>query len=195
MTLCTQCGQRPAMFNYQDAHLLCLNCHTILQQTLLAQQREMARRYNQLIAEAEAVTGVYGVMPRYEIEQPVIRQGPTTFNNFQIDRSVIGVINTGRAQRIDASLSKINTPENAELHNALASFTQSIVNSTEVTNETKNALLDLLEAITTEVAKPNEQRNHTLLNTIVPKIPTLISTTTSLVTLWDKIQPHLAHSF
>ncbi len=180
------------MFDYQG-HLLCLSCHTTYQQTLLAQQRELARSYNRLMSEAEAITGLYGVMPRYEIEEPVIRQGSATFNNFQIDRSVIGAVNTGRAHKIDVSLSKINTPGNAELHDTLASFTQSLVDSNEVNNEMKNAVLDLLEAITSEAAKPKEQRNHTLLNTILPKIPTLISTATSLVTLWDKIQPHLAN--
>lgn len=180
------------MFNYQG-HLLCLNCHTTYQQTLLAQQGELARCLNFVLSEAEAVTGVYGVMPRYEIEQPVIQAGSTTFDNFKIDRSVIGAINTGRAQKIDVSLSKINTPENADLHDALASFTQSVVNSNEATNETKNAVLDLLEVITSEAAKPNEQRNPTLLTTILQKMPTALSTATSSANLWDKIQPHLAH--
>ncbi len=150
-------------------------------------------RHNQIIADAEAITGLYGVMPRYEIEQPVIQQGPTTLNNFRIDRSVIGAINTGRAKNIEVSLSKINTPDNVELHDALASFTQSVVNSTEATSETKNAVLDLIEAITAEAAKPNDQRNRTLLTTILPKIPVLISSATSLVDLWNKVQPHIAH--
>jgi hypothetical protein len=181
------------MFEYPGGHLLCLNCHTTYQQTVLAQQRELARGLNFALSEMESVTGMHGVMPRYEIEQPVIRQGPTTFNNFKIDRSVVGAINTGRAHKMDVSLSNINTPESAELHDALASFTQSVMNSDEVTNNTKNAVLDLLEAITSEAAKPKEQRNQTLLTTILPKIPTLVSTATSLVALWDKIQPHLAH--
>jgi hypothetical protein len=183
------------MFEYQGQHLLCLDCHSKYQQTLMAQQRELARAMNFALSEMEAVTGMYGVMPRYEIEQPVIRAGPTTFNNFKIDGSVIGAINTGRAQKMDVSLSNINTPENAELHDALASFTQSVMNSKEVTNETKNAVLDLLEAITSEAAKPKEQRNQTLLTAILPRIPTLVSTATSLVALWNKIQPHLAHLF
>jgi len=178
------------MFSVQG-HLLCLQCYTLLQRMVQANNRMFKERINFLYDQAEAVTGLTGVMPRYDLSDPVVHEGQMTFNNFNINQSVIGAINTGEAQRIDVSLSQISIAGDTALHDALAEFTQALIDSSELTSEAKNETLEMLAVIADEAAKPKEQRRRSVIKAVLPSIKTVVTTASSLVLLWDKLHPLL----
>src|SRR5437868_5036041 len=103
---CNQCG-KPAIARV-NGHPLCVGCYSIVQTAWREKDIALKEQLNYLMAEAEAVTGLYGTMPRYEVQTPVIHQGPMTFHNIRVDRSVVGAINTGDVKRIDVALSQIS---------------------------------------------------------------------------------------
>ena len=174
-----------------QGHPLCLNCYAVWQRTILDADRMYKQQINFLLDQAEAATGVYGVMPRYDLADTVVHEGPMTFNNFNVSQSVIGAINTGDAQRIDVSLSQINMGGDNALHNSLAEFTQALINTAELTTATKNELLELLAVIADEAAKPKENRRRSIIKAVLPGIQTAVATASSLMALWEKLHPHL----
>ena len=102
MPACNQCG-KPAVVTVRD-NPLCVDCYLKLQQAKLQQDVMLKEHYNRLIGDAEALTGLSGVMPRYKIEQPVIHQGALTLHNIKVDPSVVGAINTGDVEPIEVAL-------------------------------------------------------------------------------------------
>jgi len=117
MSSCNQCG-KPAIITV-DNNPLCVDCYLKFQQAMQIQDTMYVKEMNYLTDMMEATVGLYGVLPKYKIRQPVVYQGPLTFHNIKVDQSVIGSINTGEVQRIDVAMSHIKTSGNEELVKAL----------------------------------------------------------------------------
>ncbi|MBI3669331.1 MAG: hypothetical protein HY237_06090 [Acidobacteria bacterium] len=146
--------------------------------------------HNRLVGDVEALTGLYDVMPRYQISSPVVHQGAVNFHNIKIEGSVVGAINTGHVRQIDVALSHIKATGTPELAKALADFTTAVAHSTELPNETKNEILEQLATIAKQAATPKESRSWAVLKALVTSIGTQIATT-GLAELWEKIKPLL----
>jgi len=81
---------------------LCLDCHLKLVQATTLENDMLTREMNFLIGMAEATSGVYGAIPKYP-ERKVVQMGNVALNNIKIDRSSIGVLNTGTIGTLDAA--------------------------------------------------------------------------------------------
>src|SRR3972149_2740749 len=99
---CYNCAN-PAMFlvGPENAPVpLCLDCKARFVQSIALQNDMLEREMNFLIGMAESTTGVYGVMPKFPQRQ-VVQLENMTLNNIKVDRSTIGVLNTGTIGTVD----------------------------------------------------------------------------------------------
>lgn len=189
MAECNQCG-KPAVVAVGGSPL-CVACYYKLQQAMRLRDIMLKEEMNFLMAQAEAMTGLYGISPRYEMPAPVIQQGPMNFHNIKVDRSVVGAINTGEVQRIDVALSHISLLGNEELHGALSQFTEAVIASTAISPESKNEILEQIAAIASESLLPKAKRRPGVVKAILAAVSGAVSTIADLASLWGKLEPLL----
>ncbi len=102
---CSQC-QRPAIVMWQNNIPLCVEHYVMLQRTNAEQQKILAGLINYLSDSADETVGIPSYA-RIRMPQTVVNTGNTTINQLNIDRSVIGVLNTGTIQNLNAIISAI----------------------------------------------------------------------------------------
>jgi len=189
MAACSQCG-KPAVVGVGD-NPLCVDCLYKFQQAILMRDRMLKEEVNFLIGQMEAVSGIYGLFPRYALPEPVIHQGSMNFHNIKVDRSVVGAINTGNVKRIDVALDNIQANSgDASLQQALKEFTEALLNEASLTAAAKNEVLEQLAVVAGQAAMPKESRSWGILKALVTNIGTQVATT-GLAVLWDAIRPML----
>lgn len=193
MPSCSQCG-KPAIIRLGH-NLLCVDCYLKFQQAIQIQNDSLAQEINYLTDMMEATFGIYGVLPRYKVPQPMVHQGPLTFHNIQVDRSVVGSINTGEVQRIDIAMSHIKTSGNEKLVKALKEFTEAVIAETKLDAELKNQIIEQISFLASQAALPKEKQKSGIVKAVLLGIKHTVSTIVSLSSLWDKLQPLLEGIF
>lgn len=187
MPACSQCG-KSAVYEV-GGHPLCLECARKYEQLTISIDRRLKEQHNFLVDQIEAVTGVYGITPRYEISEPVVHTGPMTFHNIRVSDSVIGAINTGNVRQIDVALDHIQTratAESADLTAALKEFTEGVLQEGIFTQEVQNEILDQLAALTAQITQPKESQKPGIIKALVTAVAAHVATT-GLTDLWHRI--------
>jgi hypothetical protein len=159
MTRCSQCG-KPALFDV-GGHPICVDCNLKIQQAFQIRQNALAEDLNYLTDQMEAISGVYGVTPRYKIATPIINKGPMNFHSIRIDGSVVGAVNTGTVQKMEVALNNIHAlNQNAELEQLLKEFTESVLSEAKLSAGLKNDVVEQLSVLATQLAVPKEGLHH-----------------------------------
>ena len=193
MSSCSQCG-KPAIIAV-DNNPLCVDCYLKFQQAMQIQDTMYVKEMNYLTDMMEATVGLYGVLPKYKVRQPVVYQGPLTFHNIKVDQSVIGSINTGEVQRIDVAMSHIKTSGNEELVKALKEFTEAVIAETKLDAELKNQIIEQISFLTSQSALSKEKRKSGIIKAVLLAVKNMVSTMVALSPLWNNLQPLLEHIF
>jgi hypothetical protein len=193
MPACTQCG-KPAVFMVGD-NPLCVDCNLKVQQAVRLQDIALKEQANFYSDHIEAITGMYGITPRYTIAQPVMHDGPMTFHNIKIDNSVVGAINTGEVKKIDVALSHIRIEGNTPLQQALSKFTEAVISSEDIEAQQKNEILEQLAVIAEQTAQPPQQRKTAVVKALLLAVKDAVSTISTLSALWQQIHPAIIHLF
>jgi hypothetical protein len=108
---CCQCSKE-AIYDVQG-HPFCLDCYEKYQKTQEADLKRLDALMNLVNYTSDAMeytAGLRATPPKFQISQPIhatIKQSPV-FNRFNIDNSVIGMLNTGHIQ--DMKNISINNP-------------------------------------------------------------------------------------
>jgi len=191
MIKCSQCD-KPAIVQIGN-NPLCVDCNLKLQQAIKIRNDMLAEEMNYLTEQMETTVGLYGILPRYKITQPVVHQGDLTFNNIRVDKSIIGTINTGNIQSIDMTMSNIKISGDEQLAKAIGEFTQAVINETKVSMETRNQILEQLSFLTSQYELPKEKRKPTIIKNVLSAIKDTISTIADLVTIWSVLEPLLTN--
>ena len=117
---------------------LCVDCNLKLAQAQQIRDRGLKQQANFLIDQMEARVGMPGVLPRYEIDTPVIHQGPMNFHNINVDRGVVGAINTGNVEKMEVALNDIHANnQDPQLENSLKQFTEAVLMDARCLHNTK----------------------------------------------------------
>ena len=148
-----------------------------------------AAQYNVIQEQLSAGTG--GLMPpkRIIIPPPPSSGDNYTFNNISVTESNIGAINTATAANIDASITIMQNQGNNELAVAITELTQAIIDSKEIEQAAKNEIAEQLQFLVAQVTAEPSNRSLGLVKGILIGIRNTISTATSLLTIWDKMEP------
>jgi hypothetical protein len=193
MPTCQQCG-RPAVVEYQGGLRFCLDCNLKYQQAQEMILDRMEREHNRLLDEMDMISGIPSTGGRYpERRPPVTMTG--TFNSIRIDRSNVGVVNTGSIQSVQVSLAGIERGGNASLAAALKELTEAIINSTELQPAQKNDAVQMLDIVAADAARPPEERRPAAMRAVLSGVAEIVKVGASLATLWAHLGPTILSAF
>ncbi len=193
MARCSQCT-KPAMFEV-DGHPICLDCKAKLSQMWQAELAGNVSQLNFLLGMAEAQTGLPGTLPRYQVPQPTIQQGPVNFNNINVSESVVGAINMGQVRQIDVAMDRIATEGNTELVASLKAFTETVLADQQLKEEHRDEIIEMLAFLTTQCALPKGGRQPSIAQTVLERVGQMVQTVTSLSPLWAPLLAALQTMF
>ncbi len=158
-------------------------------------QEQNIRGMNFALCQMEDDTGMpRGFFGRYAVAppKPTTVIGEFILNNIKIDRSAIGLLNTGSiggsVENIDVTISMVSTdPTIQSFQEALKDFTEAVLRSTEASSEQKEVILELMSAIADEVHKPKEKRRFKVIKTLLENIQELAKSLNSLHAIWQTL--------
>lgn len=202
---CSQCsGAFFGFISWQGySHPACLNCWSLFQDKLSNMLEQNARAMNHLSAEMEWCSGLpLGTMPRYAPPPPkyLTKIGGLVLNNISIDRSAVGVINTGtiagNLQSIDATLTLLNKhPQHKEFQKIVRDLSEAIINAREATKEQQEAVVEWLSILTEQARASKETRKPSLIKTAMKELTELAAAVASIQTLWNTAIPVINQFF
>jgi hypothetical protein len=180
MINCQECG-KPAMYQLSNGALICLEC---IDRFKFEQNAAMI---NFLLGSAESSTGGSPL----EIPKPDLNRQLVTFNNIRVDHSVVGTINTGQAQVIDEGLSYVKQNGNPAFSELFQEFTQAVLDSRELDQATRKAIIEQLSFLISQLLAKPEQKRPAIAGAVFTSIKDVLLSFSSLVTLWEKLEPLL----
>jgi hypothetical protein len=195
---CSQCG-RPAVVRISEKEgtiYLCLDCNLKFEQAQSLEFDRLARQYNLVADEADMMLGMPRVGARYALPQrPVFHVGDFTLNNINIDRSTIGILNTGTIGTVDGAVTVLNEHGETEAGNAIARLTEAVVKAQESNDEQKNKILEILSVLATEGTMPKENRRSAAMKPLLLDLSTILGGIASLAQLWQQFGPMIVGLF
>ncbi|MFQ1699251.1 hypothetical protein ACJ5NV_01515 [Loktanella agnita] len=102
--------------------------------------------------QMDAVLGIVGPKSRIPVEQiaRAIMRSPT-LNNFVINNSQVGVLNTGSIDRIDAAITLSKGSDVEPIMDHIKSVVAAVIASENIENAEKNEIIDLADAAAEEL--------------------------------------------
>jgi hypothetical protein len=147
-------------------------------------QRQIDQLEAEVYAEAE-------LPPPEHLQRPPVHvhKGPLNVSNIQVRDSNIGVLNTGQLVMVGSRISVLAQRGETGLTAALTDLTRAVIESSEVSAEQKNEIIELLSGIASEAVAPRERRRRTVLRSLIQSLATAIGVASGLITIWDKVRP------
>jgi len=193
MVSCVNCGRR-ALIRWDDRIPFCLDCAEKMSQIAARPQQEqllesIQRRQmmNFILEQAEGMSaGPPGFLGRFPIPEipPRTIKGNITLNNISIDRSTIGILNTGQIQQIDLNISKLSQRNQIDIAEALKVLTSAIASTQGLSAEGRNELVEQLHELSDQaVLRPN-QRKLGVIRAIIAGLSSSLNSVSALATIW-----------
>lgn len=113
---CHQCS-KPAMHLVGSGNAqvpLCLDCNLKHVQLITMQNDMLERQMNYLTDYMDMVVGLPGLSPKFP-ERKNVTIGGITLNNIKIDRSTVGVVNTGSIETVDSAVTVLKQSGDPQL--------------------------------------------------------------------------------
>lgn len=189
---CSQC-QRKAVVMFENNTPLCVEHYTMMQRVNLEQQKILFAYTNYLQDQMDEISGIPSYS-RVRIPQPIVNTGGTTINQLNIDRSVVGVLNTGTVQNLNATVSAMQSVD-PELTTELKSFIETVSKNNELVQDFKKEIIEQLSFLTSQLYVQKERRNPSVIKTVFSSITTALASANALLVIWDKLKPLLEKYF
>ena len=184
---CSQCD-KPALYAVGEPEVpLCLACYHTHSQIVQAELATMERHLNYLSDEMAMIAGLPPAGPRYPERRVVQMTGGVTFNNIRMDRSTIGVLNTGSIgsiRDVDNAITILKQGDNPALGIAVEGLTEAVATNRELQREEKDQILEALSVLTKDAAAPKANRKPTVARTLLTHLDELIKRVPALLALW-----------
>ena len=166
---------------------LCVEHAAMMSGLVQNQQAQAAAMMNYLSEQIEYTMGVRSAPPRIAIpQQPptLVHRGNVTNNQFSIDRSVIGAVNTAEVAKIEVSMNNIQNQDSGDFTAAIKELTEAFAANTELQQDNKEELLEILSYLSNQATLPEHQQQKTLIKRMLSRVPRIIATAADLTTIW-----------
>ncbi|MFH0852463.1 MAG: hypothetical protein V1845_02585 [bacterium] len=184
---CSQCDKEAIdALNNGKGPAFCLEHMNMYQNMISRHLADLQKQEDSILDYVEMTTGV---PLRPSKPTPVMHQGNLTVNNLKIDRSNIGVVNTGTVNDINASITFIENTGNIKLANGLKNISEKIIESPNLEKLQKAEVLEQLSFIGNEIRVVPEKRNNSVIKSILKSISNILSISSDLTTLWLAFYP------
>lgn len=189
MVRCCQCGKQ-AIIQYQFGPL-CLDCNLKFRQTQQIEISELERQMNFTLDMMEDVSGV-PIRGRFPERRPVLLQNaPVTTNNINMDKSIVGNVNTGTVSKLNTSMNSVSL-QNTEETTVIKSFSESVLREDSINKEQKELLLKQITFLTDQLAAKKSDRNIAVIDVVLNSIGVAIAAVPHLAPLFTQLT-HLYH--
>lgn len=202
---CSQCpGNFFSTLLFQGrTHDLCLNCFLKIQDMHSRVLEQQVHEINYLKGIMESNVGVpYGTLPRYPLPQPRPKTilGDLVFNHIKVDRSAIGVINTGtiagNLQSIDASISLLcQDPLYKDFVSAIQQLSEATLAAQGASKEQQEAIIERLDMLLEQARQPKEKRRPSIVKSVLKELRDYTQCIASLKAIWDTAGPVISQIF
>jgi hypothetical protein len=197
-TKCHNCD-KPAMYEVGpegNRFPLCLECTLKHQQLAAIQGEQCERDLNFAAAEMEAIVGTPGTIPRYPQRQiRIIQGGPVTLNNFHVNDSSIGVLNTANLEIVDTAITALKAnPRTQDVAEAISRLAGAIADA-KLPKENKDEAIEILSTVAAEATAPEGKRKSSVARRLLSGLPTLIQTSASAIEIWRTVEPIIRQIF
>lgn len=196
---CGQCG-KPALFIIASNEApalrvaLCVDCNLKYEHARILEFFRLASEYNRASASVHRSLGVGGF--QYQLPRITVPSGSTVaMTNIHIQGDLLGVLNTGTIQKVDNSVTVIRNDGHEELARQLAGFVEAVDQTTDLSKEAKQQVVELLSLVSTEVATPRPERRAAGMLAILANIATVVGVSTSIAAQWGPLRDLLAAMF
>lgn len=187
---CSQCSNE-AVGSKGQANL-CVDHYTRMVYADYMQMTMLAAVSNQIAEKIDAGAGYIVRSPRIYLPPPPHIGGTMTLNNINVAGDNLGLINTGTVQHLDSHITISQSRGNEVLAGLLKQFSEALISDSDVEQSAANEAAELLDNLLNEVSKSRERRSPaSVVKAMFGGIPPLISASTSLTTLWGKLEPHI----
>jgi hypothetical protein len=195
-TKCSQCNNAPAITVVNQSHPLCLRCWKDYNFIMSDLFERNVRALNHDAAMMDYLSGMpTGFTPRYELllQKPQTIIGEYKLTNIKIDRSAVGVINTGTIagslENIDASIELIKKdPKLKAIQESLKQISEAVTNATDASQNQKAEILELISALSDELRASQERRRPSAIKSYLKSISETVSAVASIAKAWDLIK-------
>jgi hypothetical protein len=85
-----------------------VDCNLKFQQAQELVQGRLERQHNVLMDQMDMISGIPSIGGRYPVRKPIVMSG-STFNTVHIEKSNVGVVNTGSIRSVEVSLTCTGT--------------------------------------------------------------------------------------
>ena len=189
---CTQCP-KPAFYNYGGANL-CLDCLSKLKQIEKQDFIERAIMMNYLSDSMDETSGIPSYS-RIQIPQTMLHQDKSIRNFIQIDKSIVGSVNTGVIGNLNQTMENIANNINEDLANQLSEFIKQAIESNEIEENKKEELLEKLAFLSEQIVTSPEKRKPSLIKNVISSVKDIVTSAVALEQLWQKIEPIITTLF
>ena len=180
---CSQCSKQ-AIIQY-DFGLLCVDCNLKYQQANDIVLNNLYNQTNFLMDEMDAMAGVRLGGGRYPIRKPpVIHGGDVNIKSTILNNSVVGNINQGTVNSLNANLQNI-TISYGNKTQEIKNFIETVAKDNNLTIEQKEEVAGKMDFLIQQLQ--SQQRNRSVIKTVVLAIGAIISVSADLVTLWQAL--------
>jgi len=164
---------------------LCLDHYFKLMQALAIQSDILERQINFAADQIDLAVGIPGLAPKFPVRRPV-HIGDVTLTNIKIDKSNIGVINTGTIGAVDAAITILKESGEQSVASAIQKLTEATISSKEASEEIRQQVVEILSVLATEAATPKERRRSTVVKRLLVDLATIVSGVAALAQLWQQ---------
>jgi hypothetical protein len=112
-----------------------------------------------------------------------------------IDRSSIGVINTGCIGQVDTAVGTLKQQGDANLAGAFTELTEAVAEDATLGDQQKKEIVELLSTLASEATVPQTERRKTLIKTVFDKLGLLAGGVATLKAAWERLSPTIAQLF
>lgn len=198
MRKCQQCG-RPATIritNTEGELYLCIDCNLKLEQAEALEFHRTAQQFNMVAGAFEAAAGLPGLVPRVRIPPaPPVPIANMNVNNFNVNNSVLGVLNTGSIQSVDNAITVLRQSGVNEMASAISKLTQAVIDAKDIGGDLRNRIVETLSFIAEEAAKPETERRPAGIRPLITDLATSFSGLAGLSVLWQEYGPVIQSFF
>ena len=191
---CSQCD-KSAILKIQN-NPLCVDCYSKFEQANSLRYAQLAALHNQTLDDIDDIAGLPVTSGRLKIPKPItVNTGQTTYNNIQVDNSVIGTINTGNIEKLDVMMSVMRNGNNQELANALQQLTQAIIDSSDLKSSDKDSAIEWLSYLSSQALTQETDRQSTIIRAAISTLEQILSKAGSVASIWSAIKPFEVPTF
>lgn len=150
--------------------------------------QEAERRIQAALAEARRDLEIMVLRNEALPKKPAEEKAPVIHLNIQ--NSNIANLNLGsQVGTINAALESISSGGQQEFAQALKELTEAVISQQGLSDNQKREVIQALSTVAAEAPKKPEDRSAGTLKAIMGYLPTMISSASQLVALWDKVGP------